>query len=239
SYSKQLNKENHLYASVEKRSLAGLEKFIHYFVVMICVLLMLALLPFSLIFAIKHIRSGEKLVVYRLGRVQHRPRNSGWTIVLPFIDCIKRISTKTNQLIISPIQILCRDDSILEIGVCIEYIINDPILVLNSLHDLNHSLRSLSRSTLITFTSQNNGTKIEQNIHMIELSMKNEINQTARNWGIEILKVNIARATIISTGEENPHKSFHPALDAFSKIFAGIIQQSSTMDANNPTPVTG
>lgn len=69
-------------------------------------------------------------------------------------------------------QILCQDNSIIEVHLCVEYNIDDPILVSNSLNDITISLKSLARSTLVSFVSKINGMKIEQQIYTIETSLK-------------------------------------------------------------------
>lgn len=235
SYSRQVN----LHTLTEKRPLVGIEKLAHYFVIFLSALFTFLLLPWSLIFAVKRVRSNEQLVVYRLGRVQSTTRRPGLAFVLPLVDYTKRIRTKQNSLAISPTQILCRDNSIIEVHLCVEYNIDDPILVSNSLNDINISLKSLARSTLVSLVSKINGMKIEQQIYTIELSLKNEFNQFVRKWGIDIVKVNVVQTKVISTAEENQQNqaSFHPALDVFTKIFAGIMQQQSTTAPTAPITI--
>ncbi|CAF0963863.1 unnamed protein product [Rotaria sp. Silwood1] len=236
SYSRQIN----LHTLAEKRPLVGIEKLAHYFVILFCAIFTILLLPWSLIFAVKRVRQNEQLVVYRLGRVQTPARRSGLTLVLPFVDYIKRIRTTQNSLAISPTQILCQDNSIIEVNLCVEYNIDDPILVSNSLNDITISLKSLARSTLVSLVSKTDGMKIEQQIYTIELSLKNELNHFVRKWGIEIAKVNIVQTKIISTAEENQHNqaSLHPALDVFTKVFAGIMQQQQQQQQPMSAPIT-
>ena len=57
-------------------------------------------------------------------------------------------------------------------NLCVEYEIYDPILVSNSVNDLTVSLKSLARSTLVSFVAKTDGMKIEQQIYTIELSLK-------------------------------------------------------------------
>jgi len=54
----------------------------------------------------------------------------------------------------------------------VEYDIDDPILVSNSLNDITISLKSLARSTLISLVSKTDGMKIEQHIYTLELELK-------------------------------------------------------------------
>ncbi len=53
-----------------------------------------------------------------------------------------------------------------------EYDIDDPILVSNSLNDMTTSLKSLARSTLVSLVSKTDGMKIEQQIYNLELQLK-------------------------------------------------------------------
>ncbi|CAF4444954.1 unnamed protein product, partial [Adineta steineri] len=83
--------------------------------------------------------------------------------------------------------------------------------------------KSLTRSTLVAFVGKIDGMKIEQQISQIELSLKNELNRFVRKWGIDIHKFHVVQTKIVSTADENQDNqaSFHPALDVFTKIFAG------------------
>lgn len=236
TYSRHVN----LHTSIEKRPLIGIEKFIHHFLIFLFAILTILLLPWSLIFALKRVRSNEQLVVYRLGRVQTPARRQGFTFVLPFLDFTKRIRTKQNNLPINSTQILCRDNAIIDVNVCVEYNIDDPILVSNSLNDIEISLKSLTRSLLVQFVAKIDGMKIEQQIYDIELSLKNELNRFVRKWGIEIAKVNLGQTKVISTSEENQQNqaALHPALNVFTKIFAGIMQQQQQQQPiTTPTTV--
>lgn len=53
-----------------------------------------------------------------------------------------------------------------------EYDIDDPVLVSNSLNDMTVSLKSLARSTLVAQISKIDGMKIEQQIYSIEAALK-------------------------------------------------------------------
>ncbi len=53
-----------------------------------------------------------------------------------------------------------------------EYNIDDPILVSNSLNDITISLKSLTRSTLVAYVAKIDGMKIEQQIYTTELHLK-------------------------------------------------------------------
>lgn len=54
----------------------------------------------------------------------------------------------------------------------VEYTIDDPVLVSNSLNDISIALKSLTRSTLVSMVGKIDGMKIEQQIYTIELSLK-------------------------------------------------------------------
>ena len=69
-------------------------------------------------------------------------------------------------------QVLCGDNAIIEVNLSVEFDIDDPILVSNSLNDITTPLKSLARSTLIASISRIDGMKIEQQIYILELSLK-------------------------------------------------------------------
>jgi hypothetical protein len=54
----------------------------------------------------------------------------------------------------------------------VEYNIDDSILVSNSLNDIAVSLKSLTRSTLVSFVGKSDGMKIEQQIYTLEVALK-------------------------------------------------------------------
>lgn len=53
-----------------------------------------------------------------------------------------------------------------------EYNIDDPILVSNSLNDISVSLKSLTRSTLVSMVGKIDGMKIEQQVYTVEVALK-------------------------------------------------------------------
>lgn len=199
---------------------AGLEVVFNYSIVGIFYILMLVLLPFSLFVCLKRIKENERMVVYRLGRIISPEYKPGFCIVLPLIDSYKKLSTSQKEFSVPNLQILTWENAIVDTTTVVRYEVLDAIKLLNTLEDLNSTLKSVARGYLVSNISEKDTIKIEREKNYIMQDFQREMNAYIKKWGVQITNVDLCINSIQldqnSDGED-------PALKTISLVFKSLL----------------
>lgn len=83
---------------------------------------------------LQFVQSYERLVVFRLGRLQ-RERGPGGTVVLPCIDVWKPIDIRPKAFHVPPIQAVSEDNGVVQLGATVYYRIKDAIAACTTVSD--------------------------------------------------------------------------------------------------------
>lgn len=73
-------------------------------------LILLALVIFFLSNAVRILNEYERAVVFRLGRVLSTPKGPGLILLIPLVDKMVRISTRTVTMDIDPQDVISKDN---------------------------------------------------------------------------------------------------------------------------------
>ena len=109
-------------------------------------------------------------------------------------------------------KIFTSDNGIVELTIQVNYFINDVIKVENTLQNLNHSIKSLTRSLLIEYVSKKSANKIEMELYYIKAEvkvnslfvglfvsffyeiiflLKRDLNENIRKWGVSVSDIEV------------------------------------------------
>ena len=168
-----------------------------YLSTLVCYVLFLLTLPFSLIFTLKMIKSYEKLVVFRLGRYLDT-KSSGYTIVLPCIDCWEKVDMRMKAFSVPPQKIITIDNAVIEIGAEIYHNVVDPLMSIKNIQDLNHSTRILCQTSLQKHVGKQKLSEIETAHYSINEELRKDVNQITKKWGVEVTKVELSSFKLYS-----------------------------------------
>ncbi|KAJ8022534.1 Stomatin-like protein 1 [Holothuria leucospilota] len=180
--------------------------FISYFILFIT-------FPVSGWFAIKFVQQFERIVVFRLGRLQP-PRGPGIVLVVPVVDIWKRVDLRVRAFNVPPQQLLTTDGTALNIGATVYFRITDAILSVASIQDLNHSVRILGQTVMMNLLCSRTKNEIENDKQYICTYMQEEMNAATQSWGVEVSRVELSETTVL----------FEPPDQHFNKV-TGLLGQ--------------
>lgn len=220
----------------ETKSLNFAENFINYSILGFFYILFLLTFPLSLFVCLKHVKKNEKFVVYRLGRLIQPAYETGYYILFPLIDNYQRYTITQKEFTLPNLQIFTSDNGIVELNIHVNYFINDVIKAENTLQNLNHSIKSLTRSLLIEYVSKKSANKIEMELYYIKAEVKRDLNENIRKWGVSVSDIEV---TILSVTEDETNKNGDDgALKSLQLVFKSLFNSTSspTMPSNGAQP---
>lgn len=219
--------------SVDAVKPSTLEIFFNYGIIGICYLLMLVLLPFSLFVCLKKIKENERMVIYRLGRIIPAEYKPGYCICFPLIDSCKVVTTAQKEFSLPNLQVLTEENAIVDTTTIMRYEIIDAIKLLNSLEDLNGTLKSVARGILVATVSKKDSCMVEKEKSYIVQDIMKEMNDYIAKWGVKLTNIEM---TINSIQEDQEGTGEDPALKTISMVFKSLLGGS---DSSSSEPSTG
>jgi regulator of protease activity HflC (stomatin/prohibitin superfamily) len=175
----------------------------------------------------KLVSQGNEALVERLGRY-HRKLKPGLNFIVPLIDQIVMEDTTREQVLdIKPQNVITKDNIYLEVDAVVYWRIIDIEKSFYQIDDLQQGLNNLATTTLREVIAQN--TLEETNASRAEMNraLLDELNQTTRDWGVQILRVDIQRIT----PPESVRKSMEEQRAAEIKSRAAILEAEGERQA--------
>jgi len=175
----------------------------------------------------KLVSQGNEALVERLGRY-HRKLKPGLNFIVPLIDQIVMEDTTREQVLdIKPQNVITKDNIYLEVDAVVYWRIIDIEKSFYQIDDLQQGLNNLATTTLREVIAQN--TLEETNASRTEMNraLLDELNQTIRDWGVQILRVDIQRIT----PPESVRKSMEEQRAAEIKSRAAILEAEGERQA--------
>ncbi len=175
----------------------------------------------------KLVSQGNEALVERLGRY-HRKLKPGLNFIVPLIDQIVMEDTTREQVLdIKPQNVITKDNIYLEVDAVVYWRIIDIEKSFYQIDDLQQGLNNLATTTLREVIAQN--TLEETNASRAEMNkaLLDELNQTTKDWGVQILRVDIQRIT----PPESVRKSMEEQRAAEIKSRAAILEAEGERQA--------
>merc|ERR1719195_2430957 len=163
-----------------------------HFLTAISLLLVAAMLPFSLFFVVKVVQEYERSVIFRLGRLlSGGARGPGVFFIIPCIDTYEKIDMRSRKYEIPPQEILTKDSVTVFVNAIMYYKVANATHAVANVDDYSGSARLLAATTLRNVL----GTMILGDIlsarEKIATEMKETLEEATEPWGVKVERVEV------------------------------------------------
>ncbi|XP_022246303.1 band 7 protein AGAP004871-like isoform X2 [Limulus polyphemus] len=178
-----------------------------YILTAISIILIVATLPFSLVFCIKVVQEYERAVIFRLGRLvrggakgpdqpnrsDQSPNDSvsGIFFIIPCIDTYCKVDLRTVSFDVPPQEILSRDSVTVAVDAVVYYRISNATIAISNVEDYGHSTRLLAATTLRNVLGTKNLSEILSERESISHVMQASLDEATDPWGVKVERVEI------------------------------------------------
>lgn len=163
-------------------------------------LLVILSFPISSWICVKKIPALERIVLMRLGKLQ-AVRGPGFALILPVIDTWTRVNVRPQSFTVSISQVSTADGGIVEIKSDIEYQVSNVIDYVMKLRKQERTLKELGSLCVRNIISEKDQDDLENKRDLMSSFLKDELNRSALNWGLEILNVHLYSPKILKPAE--------------------------------------
>ncbi len=140
--------------------------------------------------SVKILSEWERGVVLRLGRSVGL-RGPGLIILVPFIERILKVDTRTVTMDIQPQDVITKDNVSMKVDAVLYFRVVEPESAITKVADYYFATLQLAQTTLRSIMGQFTLDEILENRDKVNMSLQAILDKTTENWGIKVTLVEL------------------------------------------------
>jgi regulator of protease activity HflC (stomatin/prohibitin superfamily) len=137
------------------------------------------------------IRQFERGVVFRLGQVQHPTRSPGFTMIVPIVDRLHKVSTQIVTMPVPAQEGITRDNVTVRVDAVVYFRVHDPIQATIEVQDYEFAVSQVAQTSLRSIIGKSELDDLLSNRETLNQGLELMLDSPAVGWGIEIDRVEI------------------------------------------------
>jgi regulator of protease activity HflC (stomatin/prohibitin superfamily) len=157
-------------------------------IAVVVIVVLLALLGFGL--SVRIVKQYEEGVLFRLGRLQGS-RAPGFTLIIPVVDVLRRVSLR---IVTKPIQsqgIITRDNVSVDVSAVAYYKVVDAVKSVVAIENVGDAIDQIAQTTLRKVVGQHSLDQTLSETDKINLDIRKILDVTTVEWGVEVTLVEL------------------------------------------------
>jgi regulator of protease activity HflC (stomatin/prohibitin superfamily) len=146
--------------------------------------------------SIKILREYERGVIFRLGRVLHKPKGPGIILVFSPIDRMVRISLRLLTMDIPPQDVITRDNVTVKVNAVLYFRVIDPLKCVIEVQDYIYATSQLAQTTLRSLLGQVPLDDLLSERDKLNARLQEIIEQHTDPWGIKVQLVEMKQVDL-------------------------------------------
>ncbi len=143
-------------------------------------------------YSIKIISPYEKGVIERLGKYS-RTANPGLTIIVPFIDKIRKVDMREQVVDIPPQEVITRDNVVVTVDAVVFYEATDPVKLMYNVADFFDAATKLAQTNLRNVIGEMELDEALTSREYINTKLREVLDDATDKWGVRVVRVEIKR----------------------------------------------
>lgn len=149
-------------------------------------IIIVSLIVLYLLNAIKVLREYERGVIFRLGRVLHKPKGPGLIFVFPPIDRIVRVSLRIVVMDIPPQDVITKDNVSVKVNAVVYFRVMDPQKAVLEVQDFLFATSQLAQTTLRSVLGEVELDELLSEREKLNAQLQEIIDKHTDPWGIKV-----------------------------------------------------
>ncbi|GAB4564079.1 MAG: SPFH domain-containing protein [Anaerolineae bacterium] len=159
----------------------------------IIALILLAVFIFIVaLMSVRIIEPYQKGVVERLGRYK-RTAQPGLTLIIPFLDSIKKVDMREQVVDVPPQEVITKDNVVVTVDAIVYYEATDPVKLVYNVADFYNAATKLAQTNLRNVVGEMELDEALTSREMINAKLREVLDDATDKWGVRIVRVEIKR----------------------------------------------
>lgn len=154
------------------------------------VLILIAILLLFLLNAIKIVREYERVVIFRLGRLQGA-KGPGLFFIIPIIDQVVKVDLRTVTLDVPPQEVITRDNVTVSVNAIVFFRVMSPEQAITEVEDYLQATSQISQTTLRSVLGQVELDELLAEREKLNKQLQSIIDEQTDPWGVKVKSVEI------------------------------------------------
>lgn len=140
---------------------------------------------------VRVVKQVERGVVFRLGRVQPRPRRPGLTLLVPVVDRMTRVNVQVVTMPVPAQDGITRDNVTVRVDAVVYFKVIDPLRSVVEVQDYEFAIGQVAQTSLRSIIGKSELDDLLSNREHLNQGLEVMLDSPAASWGIEIDRVEI------------------------------------------------
>ncbi len=134
----------------------------------------------------------QKGVVERLGRYV-RTASPGLTIIVPFIDALRKVDMREQVVDVPPQEVITKDNVVVTVDAIVYYEATDPVKLVYNVADFYQAATKLAQTNLRNVVGEMELDQALTSRETINTKLREVLDDATDKWGVRIVRVEIKR----------------------------------------------
>jgi len=134
----------------------------------------------------------EKGVIERLGRYI-RTANPGLTIIVPFIDKIRKVDMREQVVDVPPQEVITKDNVVVTVDAVVFYEATDPVKLVYNVADFFMAATKLAQTSLRNVIGEMELDEALTSREVINNKLREVLDDATDKWGVRVVRVELKR----------------------------------------------
>lgn len=131
----------------------------------------------------------ERGVVFRLGRCLGAPKGPGLIVLIPFIDRMVKMSTRTITMDIEPQDVITKDNVSIKVNAVLYFRVVDPTKAVINIENYLYATIQLAQTHLRSILGQHTLDQLSSDRETINEKIQFILDQQTDPWGVKVVTV--------------------------------------------------
>jgi len=141
---------------------------------------------------IKIVRPWEKGLIERLGKYR-RTVDSGLTIIIPFLEILKKVDMREQVVDIPPQGVITKDNVVVEVDAVVYYEVTDPVKVTYNISNFYTAATKLAQTNLRNLIGDLALDESLTSRELINSKLRQILDDATDKWGVKVSRVELQK----------------------------------------------
>lgn len=168
--------------------------------------------------AARVVKQYERGVVFRLGRVMKDVRPPGFTMIVPFVDRMRKVNLQIVTLPVPAQEGISRDNVTVRVDAVVYFKVVDPVDAIVRVEDYRFAVSQMAQTSLRSIIGKSDLDDLLSNREKLNQGLELMIDSPAVGWGVHVDRVEIKDVSLPETMKRSMARQAEAARDRRARV---------------------
>jgi regulator of protease activity HflC (stomatin/prohibitin superfamily) len=168
--------------------------------------------------AARVVKQYERGVVFRLGRVMDSVRTPGFTLIVPFVDRMRKVNLQIVTLPVPAQEGITRDNVTVRVDAVVYFKVVDPTDAIVRVEDYRFAVSQMAQTSLRSIIGKSDLDDLLSNREKLNQGLELMIDSPAVGWGVHVDRVEIKDVSLPETMKRSMARQAEAARDRRARV---------------------